>query len=211
MLLIIILILIFFPQVQVSSQTNVSFDEINVYTNIEDAMKNPDKVYRLDLSNQQFEKLPSFSVFTNLEYLSLRNDHLKEFPEGIGKLRKLKTLDLSGNDFLVLPDELRNLINLEELYLNDEKNLDFNQTFDVLKELPELQMLHLDNDYIRKIPSSINQLNKLEALYLNHNLLKDLPLTVNTLGRLKYLEVKGNKFPYSKIRKYEGFGVRVIF
>lgn len=97
-------------------------DKPKEFTSLSEALKNPEKVIRLNLSNQEMSVTNNdWSKFINLEYLSLKNDHLKEIPIGITKLVSLKTIDLSGNDFVKLPDEFSNLINLEELYLNDEK------------------------------------------------------------------------------------------
>ena len=99
-----------------SAQTN------KVFLNLEEALLNPENVYRLNLNNQ---KIPTsdtiWSKFSNLQYLSLRNDQLKQIPSGIGNLKNLKILDLSGNDFKTLPSTFRNLLNLQELYLNDGK------------------------------------------------------------------------------------------
>ena len=94
------------------------------YTNIEEALKEPEKVYRLNLSNQSFTELPKgLARFKNLEYLSLRNDHLTSLSPEISALKKLKVLDLGGNDFSVLPKDFAKLQNLEELFLDNDKNL----------------------------------------------------------------------------------------
>jgi Leucine-rich repeat (LRR) protein len=107
----------------VISQTTIDSTQIKrEYSNLEEALQNPEKVYRLNLSNQNIE-LPkeSWSKFINLQYLSFENDHLKEMPKEIGLLKNLKVLDLSGNDFKILPKTISELVNLEELFLNNEK------------------------------------------------------------------------------------------
>ena len=94
------------------------------YNSIEEALINPEKVVRLNLSNQQLVFAPNiWKQFVNLQYLSLKNEHLSEVPEGLIELRSLKVLDLSGNDFINLPSNFFELRSLEELYLNDEKEL----------------------------------------------------------------------------------------
>lgn len=108
-------------------------DSLKIYsepTNLEEALKNAENIKILNLSNQtiQFEK-NFFSKFTNLEYLVLKNDHIKELPIEIGGLKKLKFLDLSGNDFEIIPKEYKNLLNLEELYLNDELYFNLEKTW----------------------------------------------------------------------------------
>jgi Leucine-rich repeat (LRR) protein len=47
-----------------------------------------------------------------LEYLSLKDDHLKELPKEL--FTKKKTMDLSGNDFTVLPKDFSKLKTLEK-------------------------------------------------------------------------------------------------
>lgn len=97
------------------------------FKNLKEALKSPEKVFRLNLSNQPVNLPDSiWSTFINLEYLSLKDDHLIEFPKGITRLKKLKTLDLSGNDFKEIPVQFLELSNLEELYLNDQKILTTN-------------------------------------------------------------------------------------
>lgn len=162
---------------------------------LEEALKYPEKVYRLNLSNSNF-KMPSDSVwirFTNLEFLSLNNDHLKEIPEGIGNLKNLKTLDLSGNDFRVLPKSFSNLFNLKEIYLNDESNMNVDQTLMVLKDLPKLQILHLENDNLKRIPKSLMNFTHLEELYLNNNRFKKIPKELNQIKSLHYVDLHDNK------------------
>ena len=126
------------------------------FNSLDEALKNPSKVYRLNLSNQKNTLSDSlWARFTNLEYLSLKNDHLKRIPAGIGLLKNLKVLDLSGNDFEILPLSFGKLKNLQELYLNDDKNFQFNKSIQILSKLPNLKSLHVDNDNLKKIPQNI--------------------------------------------------------
>ena len=122
--------------------SSLSFAQINdkekEYTSMREALINPEKVYRLNLSNQDISlSSEQWSRFVNLEYLNLKNDHLKEIPLEITKIKSLKTIDLSGNDFSKLPDAFSNLVNLEEIYLNDEKNMNLPKTLSILSKLPQ--------------------------------------------------------------------------
>lgn len=49
------------------------------------------------------------------QYLSLTHFQLDELPEEIGDFSQLKMLDISGNNFEILPDSFRKLKNLERL------------------------------------------------------------------------------------------------
>ena len=68
--------LIFFLGVSSFAQNN---DADKEYTNIDDALKNPEKVYKLNLSNQEINITnEQWELFINLEYLNLKNDKLKQ-------------------------------------------------------------------------------------------------------------------------------------
>lgn len=184
------------------------------YKSLEEALRNPTKVYRLNLSNQNLKVLSDsiWGMFENLEYLSLKNDHLKEIPAGIGNLRNLKTLDLSGNDFKVLPASFSRLKNLNEIYLNDEKEMDFNQSLVVIQGLPNLKTVHLENDNLKVIPESLLYLTQIETLYLNNNLFDKIPLELKELKKLKFIDLHNNKFkPNDPSLQNNGIGIKIRF
>jgi Leucine-rich repeat (LRR) protein len=184
------------------------------YRSIEEALKNPDQVYRLDLSNQNiFVPNDVWSKFINLEYLSLKNDHLKELPSEIGTLKKLKVLDLSGNDFIVLPKSFSELYNLEELFLNEEKRFNLDENIEVLSLLPHLRILHLENDQLNKLSKKIYRLNHLESLYLNNNKFKEFPTELKEMPNLKYLDFHDNKLSPLELQNFQSqnFGIKIRF
>jgi len=178
----------------VESQSQIDSTPVRTeFFNIEEALKDPEKVIRLDLSNQNVV-IPDevWAKFINLEFLSFRNDHLKVIPNEIGLLKKLKMLDLSGNDFKVLPKSFRGLSNLEELFLNDETNFNLQKSMDVISLLPKLKILHLENDKLKKLPKNIVKLSHLESLYLNSNDFREIPMEIRGLNQLKYLDLRDN-------------------
>lgn len=65
---------------------------------MEEALKEPDNVCHLDLSDKNLTQLPSKVLqFKNLESLYLNNNKLTTLPENIGSLTNLTLLDLTGN------------------------------------------------------------------------------------------------------------------
>lgn len=193
----------------VFSQNN---DKAKEYTSLSDALKEPEKVVRLNLSNQKINlSNENWSKFINLEYLSLKNDHLKEIPSAILNLKSLKTIDLSNNDFTNLPEGFSNLTNLEEIYLNEEKNMNLPKTLTILSKLPKLKSLHLENDNLSVLPSELLQFKNLESLYLNNNKFKEIP-KLEALDHLKYLDLKDNNInPELQDMKNLNFGFKINF
>lgn len=194
-----------------TSSFSQNIETEKVYTNIDEALKNPEKVYRLNLSNQEINlSNEQWKLFINLEYLNLKYDGLKQIPKEISNLKRLKILDLSGNEFNELPSEFSNLNNLEELYLNDEKNLKLSETLKVLAKLPKLKSLHLENDNLEELPNEINKLKSLESLYLNENKFKTIP-NLKPLDHLKFLDLRKNDLkPELLDQKNLNFGFKIM-
>ena len=197
-------------------QTTIDAAKTNKeFTSLEEALKNPEKVYNLNLSNQNIS-IPkeAWSKFVNLEILSFKNDHLKEIPEEIGFLKNLKVLDLSGNDFTSLPKSLSELDHLEELFLNDEKYLQFDKNKKTLHLPKNLRILHLEDDNLNNLPKEVYELKKLESLFLNHNNFIEVPKGLNGLKNLRELDFHDNKIPAQlKEVQYQNqnFGFKIIF
>jgi hypothetical protein len=95
--------------------------------------------------------------FENLEYLKLHLCRFERLPKGIGNLKKLRFLDISGGDLQELSAELRQLECLEELNL---ENNQFKELPDVLFLMPQLRILKIRNRW------SAAELRNLEALKL---------------------------------------------
>ncbi|HEU4496084.1 MAG TPA: leucine-rich repeat domain-containing protein [Flavobacterium sp.] len=165
------------------------------FATLDEALKNPEKVVRLKLNSKiEVDAISDWSKFYNLEYLTLENDGLPEIPASISHLKKLKILNLSGNNFSTLPKNFNKLANLEEIYLNNEKKMDLPKTLEVLGSLPNLKKLHLEDDNLTYMPKEIAGLKHLESLFLNNNKLKGIPKQLEALDHLQYLEIQENNF-----------------
>jgi Leucine-rich repeat (LRR) protein len=183
------------------------------FVSLDEAFKNPQQVYRLNLSEQAFQIPDSaWAKFTNLRYLSLKNDHLEEIPEGIGYVQSLQVLDLSGNDFEFLPSSFTNLANLQELYINDDEFFNLEENIDLLSSMPSLNSLHIENDGLTSLPENISKLDHIEYLYINNNNFEQVPSELSTIPSLQYVEMQGNKFLLpEQSRSGQGFGFKIRF
>ena len=103
----------------------------------------------------------------NLEYLDLReNKNLSELPEGIGKLKSLKTLGLSACSLKKLPESFSRLNNLE--------------------------VLHLQHNKLEVLPEDIGSLKHLRKLNIEENKLQILPKSIVKLDNLRYIKLREN-------------------
>ncbi|CAN5205769.1 hypothetical protein BH09BAC1_BH09BAC1_29150 [soil metagenome] len=129
------------------AQTQVVLDDKmfsgNWFDSMDDAKKNPEKVYYLDLSLQKLKTFPvEIFTFTNLKELYLPYNYWTSIPAtGWEKLAKLEILDLSGNYYLnKLPsDGLGQLKALKSLLLKDNK-LNAGEAEKAAKALPNAKV-----------------------------------------------------------------------
>lgn len=106
------------------------------------------------------------------------------------KTKSLKKLDLTNSNLDILPEHFfSRLPGLEYLNLSSNR----------LKELPEidsdnLKLIELvaSNNFIERIPNTINKFPYLEILELQGNLIKELPLEIWKIRRLSILNLTSN-------------------
>lgn len=105
------------------------------------------KVENLSLSNNRIKNIYGLMDKTNLKYLNLSDNRLKELPLNIDKLAKLEWLDLSNNRLKELPPSVCNLKNLKVLNLKNNR-LPIEDITNLIKCLPNTNILY--DEYIKK-------------------------------------------------------------
>lgn len=136
-----------------------------VYTSLEEALQNPEKVYRLKLKIKA-DSLPE-EVFqlTNLQELTAARCKMNVLNQNIGKLTHLEYLNVMGNHLVRLPETLGNLVNLKTLVIC--RNL------------------------IEALPESIGNLKKLTYIDAWENPLYDFPESITELkNTLKTIDLR---------------------
>lgn len=122
---------------------------------------------------------PKISLLSNIEWLSINNSHLNSLPSEIGDLKNLKTLNLGflkqhmqqRNQLKILPDQIKNLDHLENIYLCGNQ---FETFPEVLCQLKHLKFIHLGNNPIGSISQCL--CNKDIVINLSHTKLNRFEL-----------------------------------
>ena len=152
-----------------------------VYTSLEEALQNPEQVYRLKLKIKadslpeevfQLTNLQEFTAarcklnvlnqnigkLTNLEYLNVMGNHLVRLPETLGNLFNLKTLVICRNLIESLPESIGNLKKLTYIDAWENPLYDFPESITELQntlKIIDLRQIDLHNDELEKMEAQL--------------------------------------------------------
>ncbi|XP_013195456.1 E3 ubiquitin-protein ligase LRSAM1 [Amyelois transitella] len=153
-----------------------------------------------DLSDCQLRQVPSgiYSICKVFRkdhlYLHCNNLHSLNGGGNISDLYCLRVLNISCNKFSQLPEEIKFLINLSELYVQDNCLKDIPES---VQYLESLQILDVSKNRLRHLTASLGKLKNLRVLKLVDNielteLCSELCLATNIVS----IELDGNQFVY---------------
>ena len=169
------------------------------YASIEEALTNPEGVYRLHLNNSKIdEKLleESLDKFHNLRELLLSNTFISKIPSSIGNLKHLQILEIGHLEkqnlhLFTIPQSIRKLKKIVYINLIGNPNLEWHKTFLSLSKLPKLINVALMYNNYKKLPKKITKLSSLEMIWLGKNPNLDLKDTFSKLSKLDNLSQLG--------------------
>ncbi|KAI1238444.1 hypothetical protein IHE44_0013176 [Lamprotornis superbus] len=133
---------------------------------------------------------PRLAELSCLEELDLSFNRLRRLPEGLGRLRHLRTLDVDHNLLPSFPASLLELAALEELDCSGNRHL--GALPEGIAALRRLKILWLSGTGLASLPEGLCQLSALESLMLDGNRLQALPTDFGRLQRLKMLNLSSN-------------------
>lgn len=142
-----------------------------IYDNLQEALQNPDKVYRLDLRRNKLKTFPmEILKLKNLQELDLSKNNLKELPEEIGTLTNLQVLNISGNKLQYLPDSIGELKNLKKFVGSRNSLVALPKR---IGDLQNLEILDIWENELSTFPDELSKLKKLRWMDLRVILLND--------------------------------------
>ncbi len=119
--------------------------EEKTYKSLQDALKEPAKVHRLNLSSQNLTEIPGeVSRLPNLYHLNLSTNQVRQLSPALFGLTHLEELHLQSNLLTEIPAEIAKLKNLRELYL--KTNLLKSLPLDALVKLKKLEILMIKDN-----------------------------------------------------------------
>lgn len=188
------------------SYTNLSAqydaNENKWFTDLKDALSEPERVYKLDLSGQGLEQIPEeLKLFPNLNGLKLMNNHISEIGLELSENTRLEYLDLTGNQIATINfDNLSNSgLNLTNLIIRENLLESIDESINQLKFLSNLD---LGGNFIESFDDEIN-LRYLKFLRLDSNSLTTLPAFIVNAKKLKSLNLNANYLEVFDVRVME--------
>ncbi len=148
-----------------------------------------------------------------LETLVLADNDLTEISGQIGRLRRLRMLDLGHNQLTAVPDSLGDLDGLSDfLYLHDNRFASLPASLQGLTKLRYLNIsanafelfpecvcgmaglieLRVSDNSLVSLPDSVGRLSRLRELHLRNNRLASLPKSIGALRELRQIDLRGN-------------------
>ena len=152
-------------QAQVVLMDSLTLDTLTGFTNLQEALKNPDAVTKL----------------------VLRKQHLKSFPKEILQFKNLQYLDISKNSIAELPDSINALSNLQYFACSKTGLQHLNKS---IGKLSNLLYLNCNQNDLEALPPQLGNLEKLEILDLWSNNFNEYPSTLSGLKSLKVIDLR---------------------
>lgn len=142
----------------------VALDTVRTYRSLERALKEPDKVYRLDLSGQKLKDIPDdIYILKNLNALDLSGNRLKELPDRLGEFTHLQELRASRNKLLQLPTGLCRLVHLKRMDVSRNALIGLPKCIGALTEMVSMDLW--DND-LAEFPEEMADMEALRFMDL---------------------------------------------
>lgn len=172
-------LILFGAPLQAQKNVRMGYDQQDngvTYKSLDDALKNPEQVYRLKLVNKhRMDSLPEkLFQLTNLRELTVKGCKLNVLNQRISDLKKLVYLNVSCNHLVRLPESIG--------------------------DLPSIKALVISRNNIVELPNGIGNLNTLELIDAWDNPLYVLPDSISKLAEtlkimdLRQISIKNEEF-----------------
>ena len=154
---------------------SLTLDTLMGFTSLEEALKNPEQVVKLELRKKRLKNIPpEVFQFHNLQYLDLSKNSIAEIPADIAKLKNLQYFSIARNHLVELPPQIGELSNL--YYLNANNN-DLVAITASIGKLQQLRNFDLWSNNIERFPDELQGMKSLKILDLRVIMIPDAEQT----------------------------------
>jgi Leucine-rich repeat (LRR) protein len=150
------------------------------------------------------------SLDLNITQINLDFIPFDSIPSSIGRINKVKILNLRSCKLKGIPPSIGNLPQLNHIELSNNPAMNFDSTFRILGKCDSLKVLHLSNNKLYSLPCSICLLQRLVYLTIDKDSLSVLPDCFKGLNNLKWLDISDNQFQHLPILLYDMKNLGVI-
>ncbi|GAA0191210.1 hypothetical protein GCM10009122_53500 [Fulvivirga kasyanovii] len=155
-------------------------------------VKEPETVYDLYVNNYPFLYLPeNLRLANNVIYFSIRDSWNVDWNHAstlINQFPKLKKLYLVSNNFEVVPFSASKLTGLEELLIENNRNLHIERAMSEISKLKSLKKLALFTLPYSQLPDEVLNLQNLEEIWIGANDSLDYEQHFKILKKMKKLQ-----------------------
>ena len=168
-----VVVLLLFTKINAFSQGEL-LDSMSLaltpeYTELSEALKEPELVVKLSLRKKKFKDFPKqLYQFKNLQYLDISKNDIKTLPDSIVVFQNLQYLIVSKTGLEALPNNIGKLKNLRYLNINQNEIYRIPYSFGELENLENLDMWSNNLDYY---PETIKNLKSLKVMDLRNILI----------------------------------------
>ena len=131
-----------------------------------------------------------FELADSLEILNLSGNALRELPDDLPRLHKLRIIFCSDNRFTHVPEVLGRCPELEMIGFKANQI----ETLSAAALPPKLRWLILTDNRLRELPAEIGRCTRLQKLMLAGNQLQQLPDELANCKNLELLRIAANRF-----------------
>jgi leucine-rich repeat protein SHOC2 len=165
------LISIFSLETKAQLLDSLTLENTFLYTSIQEAMKEPNSVIKLELKRKKLKSFPpELFQLKNLQYLDISKNSISEIPDSLEFFENLQYFNASKNKINSMPSSIGKMKNLKWLIWN---NNDISILPYQIGNLEELQYLDLWNNDLSIFPESMSKMKKLKTFDLRHILLNE--------------------------------------
>lgn len=179
---------------QLSDLTTLDLSN-NQLTAVPPGLENAKSLLVLNMAENDLEEIPSQVLVncTDLLYLNLADNKLATFPPQIRRLVHLKTLILNNNSLTHFQfRQLPALVSLETLYMSNTQRSPGNlpATLEALVNLADVDLSH---NGLHKVPQCLYTLRGLRRLNLSDNSIAELGTEIESWSKLEVLNICRNR------------------